>query len=138
MTDKQLAEEYEKVAEYVEIDDYGHKVYDSLDIEQAYLAGLKEGRPKWHDLRKNPNDLPTSEIDLDLDMYPGFIKSKIKPRIKVIAELFFKGYSHLESSWEEILYYEDDIWLRPIQGTAGRFLKKIPKSVYVLRWCELP
>ena len=24
----------------------------------AYLAGLHEGQPKWHDLRKDPNDLP--------------------------------------------------------------------------------
>ena len=26
--------------------------------EQAFIAGLKAGRPKWHDLRKNPEDLP--------------------------------------------------------------------------------
>lgn len=26
--------------------------------EQAFLAGLKVGRPQWHDLRENPNDLP--------------------------------------------------------------------------------
>lgn len=25
---------------------------------QAFLAGLKAGRPKWHDLRKDPKDLP--------------------------------------------------------------------------------
>ena len=24
----------------------------------SFLAGLKAGRPKWHDLRKDPNDLP--------------------------------------------------------------------------------
>ena len=24
----------------------------------AYIKGLAEGKPKWHDLRKNPNDLP--------------------------------------------------------------------------------
>ena len=23
-----------------------------------FLAGLKAGRPQWHDLRENPNDLP--------------------------------------------------------------------------------
>ena len=27
-------------------------------IEQAFLAGLKAGRPQWHDLRKDKNDLP--------------------------------------------------------------------------------
>ena len=41
----------------------------SLDTEEKYFAytkgyckghtdGLAEGKPKWHDLRKNPNDLP--------------------------------------------------------------------------------
>lgn len=33
------------------------------DIEKAFLAGLKVGRQeKWHDLRKNPDDLPESSI----------------------------------------------------------------------------
>lgn len=25
---------------------------------EGFLAGLKVGRPQWHDLRKDPNDLP--------------------------------------------------------------------------------
>ena len=29
--------------------------------KQAYLEGLHEGQPKWHDLRKDPNDLPKVE-----------------------------------------------------------------------------
>ena len=29
--------------------------------EEVYLAGLHEGQPKWHDLRKEPNDLPKDE-----------------------------------------------------------------------------
>lgn len=27
-------------------------------MESACLAGIKAGKPKWHDLRKDPNDLP--------------------------------------------------------------------------------
>lgn len=27
-------------------------------FRDGLLAGLKEGKPKWHDLRKDPNDLP--------------------------------------------------------------------------------
>lgn len=27
-------------------------------VYESYLAGLKAGRPQWHDLRKDPNDLP--------------------------------------------------------------------------------
>lgn len=32
--------------------------YTDEVIIQAYLDGLAEGKPKWHDLRKDPNDLP--------------------------------------------------------------------------------
>lgn len=28
---------------------------------KAFLAGLKAGRPQWHDLRKDPNDLPKGD-----------------------------------------------------------------------------
>lgn len=55
---KRRASKYEENAEYVEVDDYGHKVYNSIDIEEAYIAGAKESIPEWHDLRKNSNDLP--------------------------------------------------------------------------------
>lgn len=30
---------------------------------KCYLAGLEAGRPKWHDLRKDPNDVPTEKGD---------------------------------------------------------------------------
>lgn len=40
--DEKIAEEYEENAEYIEIDNYGHKVYGSLDIEQAFLLRLEK------------------------------------------------------------------------------------------------
>lgn len=64
MTDKEMAKEYEEKAEYVDINDDGKKIYDSLDIQQAFLAGLEAGRSPWHDLRENPNDLPPEGIEL--------------------------------------------------------------------------
>ena len=30
-------------------------------IQKSYETGLHEGQPKWHDLRKDPNDLPKKE-----------------------------------------------------------------------------
>lgn len=30
-------------------------------LERAYIAGLEAGKPNWHDLRKDPNDLPKSD-----------------------------------------------------------------------------
>ena len=60
MKDEEMAEEYlqEKLEErknkfVFELP----KVYIT-DIPQAFLAGLKAGRPQWHDLRKDKNDLP--------------------------------------------------------------------------------
>lgn len=29
--------------------------------KDGFLAGLKAGRPQWHDLRKDPNDLPKED-----------------------------------------------------------------------------
>lgn len=46
MTDEEMANKY--------VIDTGN---NDCTIE-AFLAGLKAGRPKWHDLREDPNDLP--------------------------------------------------------------------------------
>ena len=40
---------------YIDFDD---DITDYSNVKEAFLAGLKAGRPQWHDLRKNPNDLP--------------------------------------------------------------------------------
>lgn len=61
MTDEELAEKY--------VDEYGFgsdcnnlTSYDAnQSIEQAYLEGLKAGKPQWHDLKKDPNDLPNND-----------------------------------------------------------------------------
>ena len=58
------AEEYENNAEYIEIDDYGHKVYGWYEIEQAYQKGAEYGYNKaneWHYVKDG--DLPTKELE---------------------------------------------------------------------------
>ena len=54
MTDEEKAEEY---LQSIEGDDCVI-ITDREERKQAFLAGLKAGRPQWHDLRKDPNDLP--------------------------------------------------------------------------------
>lgn len=46
MTDKEMAEEYEENAGCVDIDDFGHKVYGSLDIEQAVADCIEKNRKR--------------------------------------------------------------------------------------------
>ena len=60
MKDKEMAEEYRKSLKQRLIDEDDFERLEMFDenVEEAFLAGLKVGRPQWHDLRKNPNDLP--------------------------------------------------------------------------------
>lgn len=71
MTDEELAEKYVRNAtnysdgfveeQFERIKNPDNKfpiVGEIIDIYEAFLAGLEAGRPKWHDLRKDPNDLP--------------------------------------------------------------------------------
>ena len=65
MTDEEMADEYVK-KEGFRVDMFGG--LDDItsseaneEINQAFLAGLKAGRPQWHDLRKDPNDLPNTD-----------------------------------------------------------------------------
>ena len=49
MTDKEMAEEYAKLnaRQYIHNDSIGFCT-SKEEVKQAYLAGLKAGRPKWH------------------------------------------------------------------------------------------
>lgn len=67
MTDIERAKEYCNNEVPFDTTESGEKLYTENDLKQAYLAGLKAGKDmnvptKWHDLRKNPDDLPESSI----------------------------------------------------------------------------
>ena len=59
---------------------------------EGFLAGLKAGRPQWHDLRKDPNDLPKEG-----KQYLCLIKSWVGGE-KVYACLIYNTQYH---SWQE-------------------------------------
>lgn len=111
MTDEEMAEEYEENVECVDIDDYGHKVYGSLDIEQAFLAGLKAGRPKWHDLLKDPEDLP--KVCDDGTNASRYVWVKFK------------------SGDTGVCYYDWDL----LGWFANGYLEQFKN---ILAWCEIP
>jgi len=66
MTDEEMADVYihnhihYEVAKREDKTEYAKEV-SSVTVKQAFLAGLRASRPKWHDLRKNPDDLPKGE-----------------------------------------------------------------------------
>ena len=59
---------------------------------QAFLEGLKAGRPQWHDLRKYKNDLPKED-----KQYLCLIKSWVGGG-RVYACLIYNTQYH---SWQE-------------------------------------
>ena len=54
MTDEELAEKYADKAFGL----YYPTDQERYQVTEAFLAGLKAGRPKWHNFRENRNDLP--------------------------------------------------------------------------------
>ena len=60
-----MAEEYAEKHSFRVPYDGSNKFYDDTDFKASkdgFLAGLKAGRPQWHDLRKDPNDLPPKMV----------------------------------------------------------------------------
>lgn len=69
MKDEELAEEYAKgLCKTCTVDTCRYNTLQTCAIKeyikQAYLAGLKDSRPQWHNLRENPNDLPEDTYDV--------------------------------------------------------------------------
>ena len=81
MTDEEMAEKYAKANMHYEVakrengTDYAKEV-SNVTIKQAYLAGLKAGRSKWHDLRKANDDLPLNTAPVLCLGSTGFIVCK--------------------------------------------------------------
>lgn len=74
MKDEEMAEQF---ADNISGLDLTCSLLSAKDKSHAYrlgrydgfLAGLKAGRPQWHDLRKDPNDLPKGQINRFLFAY---------------------------------------------------------------------
>ena len=63
MTEEEMAEEWVRTKHNILKDCLSACVRAEHKNEiQAFLAGLKAGRPQWHDLRKDPNDLPPKMV----------------------------------------------------------------------------
>lgn len=58
MTDEEMAEEQVKKWDSILYPELYPVALVKDFIRKAFIAGLEAGRPKWHDLRKDPNDLP--------------------------------------------------------------------------------
>lgn len=63
MTDEKLKQKAKAYRESRKDLRYFSEPY-KIKIENAYIAGAKENGVVWHNLRKNPNDLPDDTYDV--------------------------------------------------------------------------
>ena len=89
-------------------------------MAKAYLAGLHEGQPKWHDLRKAPNDLPDTEREVIIAFYAIDYGTR-KPSKEIVTE--------------SCNYYKNQGWTDDSDGEPYPYLNK--KGV-IIAWCEIP
>ncbi|MBR6135571.1 MAG: hypothetical protein IKQ22_03705 [Clostridia bacterium] len=102
MTDEEMAEEYKRQF-------YGvTSLFSFSDIEQAFLAGLK-ARLQWHDLRKDPTDLP--------------------PRMGLGSEEVYVQYDTKGVTDFACYRFDKNIWERSEDDE---------QAVGVIAWCEIP
>ena len=117
MKDEEMAEEYKHYSNNPELQtayEWGHK--------DGFLAGLKAGRPQWHDLEKDPTDLPKDTTSLYL--------------VRVYSWDF--GLSHL--------YKKYGMYIPTVCEWSGEHFKALNDMAYsnarniksCIAWCEIP
>ena len=117
--DEEMAEEYTAKQNLQNVNPSG---IVRCKIADGFLAGLKAGRPQWHDLRKTPTDLPKDITSLYL--------------VRVYSWDF--GLSHL--------YKKYGMYIPTVCEWSGEHFKALNDMAYsnarniksCIAWCEIP
>lgn len=93
--------------------------------EEGYNNGFSRGYPKWHDLRRDPNDLPKE-------------RKRVLLCIEVVRKKFENFKVYIEGIYDkgECLGEYDSCWL--YQEADKKVLTEIVDSQRVIAWCEIP
>lgn len=110
MKDEEMAEEY---AEKQNLQNVNHSGIVRCKIAEGFLAGLKAGRPQWHDLRKDPTDLP-KEVGNYLVCY---LDTMLNRNVFML---------------EFVDFLEDSHWIDETSHEIEKF------DEGVIAWCEIP
>ena len=105
MKDEEMAEEYANNIDYtktVKIFDYVpyHENCDVADmVAQAFLAGLKAGRPQWHKVADG--DYPDTDRTLEF-IKPLLVEGNYRVSVRAFYEEFPRLIDYFEVTVEEI------------------------------------
>ena len=93
-------------------------------LEKAYIAGATENGVVWHDLRKNPEDLPKCEENKQIAFY-----------VKEWYENVQEYHKHYCLGFYKKAFLNDDVKLF-VEKSKGYESEHLPESVFI--WCEMP
>jgi hypothetical protein len=117
MDDEEMAEEYIKVNN-LEWELECNRTSPIGEVKQAYLAGLKAGRPEWHDLRKASNDLPKPNMAVLICL-----------RVETWTATYIAYYRPAMKKWQ--MYNLSEAQRQPV---ADDYIDMDE----VIAWCEIP
>lgn len=135
--DEKMAKEYEENAEYIEIDDYGHKVYGSLDLEEAYLAALRKGSQldkvyvgegTWvnRDSKLEKENAELKEQLGNVKMQKAGEKSDLVWKLKTANEQKAEKLTKAKEIIEKLISQNRKLWVySDVREDAEQFLKEI-------------
>lgn len=116
MTKEEKAEEYLK-CEFA-CGDYDREnkkciFKNKCEKYKIYLDGLSEGKPKWHDLRKDPNDLPNRNLPVYVQFADGdnyvakYIDIRWSDKSCWVDQYDSTDYIHDVIAWCELPKFEE-------------------------------
>ena len=111
MKDEEMAEEYAAKQNLQNVNPSG---IVRCKIAEAFLAGLKAGRPQWHNLEKDPNDLPPKRV----------------PRTDCVVKVL-----NPQCSVTVLDTFGNRVWFN---YRNNRWRKEPFEEIEVIAWCEIP
>ena len=102
MTDEEMAKEWAGW-------NWGSSLSVKNALEETFLAGLKAGRPKWHNLKKDPNDLPKESNEYLVHKIDGYgSKSRELIQYNSIKRFWCVDCQNEVIAWCEIPKYTEE------------------------------
>ena len=105
-----MADDFVNAQEFTKAYGFARKAECGAFWKYGFLAGLKAGRPQWHDLRKDPTDLPKESCSV-------FVIYKYES--KTYRDNYINDKEHNIIGWES--EYKDPYC-----------------APQVIAWCEIP
>lgn len=85
-----------------------HNSYEE-GYNNGFSKGLLEGKPKWHDLRKDPNNLPKHDTDdEENNFYLVAFRNYFNHEEIIVREFLWSGAEFREENNSEIPYFKEE------------------------------